>query len=350
MFEAYIGEEAHPGRRCAATWPAHADGSGDHQRPRRSAVDRGRPRSPARAALLLDQPGVPVVAASLECGRRPPRVALAPGARYRAPPHPADRPRHRWQVPVCVAFEGGARAGLHAARRRDARPSSCRPLAARPGSIPTRASAATTSTRCRPTSCARWPARASSPRASRPAWPTTSTPLLRSGQLPLDAALDALGVAGAPARSGSPRAASLETLVLVARSVVEPRAASAFARRCARPTPRWSASSAWPTPPTRRRAHRRPAPHRWSPLVGRDGNDARAAEAGPAPPDRLARAAAAAGRDGRRRHRRSSAAAASPLGGAALFDRLLAHDGGRIAPVHWPASASLPWSPARWPR
>jgi aminopeptidase N len=60
------------------------------------------------AGSFLDQPGVPLVRAELSCPKgEPPRVSLAQ-QRYRAKGSAA--PDLAWQIPVCVAYEGG-RAG-----------------------------------------------------------------------------------------------------------------------------------------------------------------------------------------------------------------------------------------------
>ncbi len=65
----------------------------------------------AIASTFLDQPGVPLVRAELTCNKgEPPRVQLTQG-RYRAR-HGGDHPdQELWKIPICVAYEGGEKAG-----------------------------------------------------------------------------------------------------------------------------------------------------------------------------------------------------------------------------------------------
>ena len=70
------------------------------------------------AATFLDQPGVPLVRASLACNvGKSPRVSLSQ-ERFRARPSPAaehgeraERDVATWKIPLCVAYEGGDKGG-----------------------------------------------------------------------------------------------------------------------------------------------------------------------------------------------------------------------------------------------
>jgi aminopeptidase N len=67
----------------------------------------------AVASTFLDQPGVPLVRAELVCDKpAAPRVRITQ-ARYRAGrAGPDHEPDHRaWKIPICVAYEGGEKAG-----------------------------------------------------------------------------------------------------------------------------------------------------------------------------------------------------------------------------------------------
>jgi alanyl aminopeptidase len=120
MFEALVGPEAN--RAAMQSYvAAHVDGSvtsGDIARAWSSAA--GRELGPALRSFV-DQPGIPVVSAALECK---PGAAARVGLRqqaYRAP-LAASAPALRWEVPVCVAYQGG-RVQVHPGRRRVCRSS-----------------------------------------------------------------------------------------------------------------------------------------------------------------------------------------------------------------------------------
>ena len=103
MFEALIGRDANRAALRAYV-AAHADGSvtaGDLARAWSRAA--GRDLGPA-VRSFIDQPGIPVVAAALECRGGKASVALRQEA-YR-PPLAARPPTTRWQVPVCVDYPG----------------------------------------------------------------------------------------------------------------------------------------------------------------------------------------------------------------------------------------------------
>ncbi|HTE49293.1 MAG TPA: M1 family aminopeptidase [Kofleriaceae bacterium] len=103
MFEAYLGEER---TRDALRRYLAASARGSVTSTELAAAlsaGAGRDLRPALESFL-DQPGVPLVEAALECRGRP-TVTLRQSA-YAALGNPA--PARRWQVPVCVAWEGGA--------------------------------------------------------------------------------------------------------------------------------------------------------------------------------------------------------------------------------------------------
>ena len=69
----------------------------------------------AIASTFLDQPGVPLVRAELACDKgQAPRVRMTQG-RYRARHSGESRdhaaPHTTWKIPICVAYEGGDKAG-----------------------------------------------------------------------------------------------------------------------------------------------------------------------------------------------------------------------------------------------
>jgi aminopeptidase N len=65
----------------------------------------------AVAATFLDQPGVPLVRAELLCDKdKAPRVSLTQ-SRYRARRAGRDPDKATWKTPICVAYEGGEKAG-----------------------------------------------------------------------------------------------------------------------------------------------------------------------------------------------------------------------------------------------
>ena len=225
MFEALVGREKNrvAMRRYIAD---HADGSvtaGDIAKAWSGAA--GRDLGPA-VRSFIDQPGIPVVSAALECksGERP-TVALRQEA-YRAP-LAARAPATRWQVPVCVGYAGGR------------------------APVCTLLDAQTRSLELPSASCPAWihpnPGERGYYLYTLPAEQLRAlaqkaglTPreqagladdidvLLRSGQLPLATGLDTLGLLAA----GTDRLTAgrtLDTFQLVSRAVVEPRARKRFA-------------------------------------------------------------------------------------------------------------------------
>ena len=103
MFDAYLGEERMRAglRRYVAD---HAGGTVTSEDLARSlSAAAGADVGPALKSFL-DQPGVPLVEAKLSCGRGRPTVSLRQSAYS---PLGRSPPLTRWQVPVCVAWEGG---------------------------------------------------------------------------------------------------------------------------------------------------------------------------------------------------------------------------------------------------
>ena len=65
----------------------------------------------AIASTFLDQPGVPLVRAELVCDKSvSPHVRITQG-RYRSRRGGADHGPQAWKIPICVAYEGGEKAG-----------------------------------------------------------------------------------------------------------------------------------------------------------------------------------------------------------------------------------------------
>jgi alanyl aminopeptidase len=105
MFEAWVGEETM--RRGVRDYLArHADGNatGDDFL---AALERAAGKEVSTAfASFLDQNGVPIVSARLDCaGEGPPRLAL--GQRRYLPAGSAAAAERTWRIPVCVEFGAG---------------------------------------------------------------------------------------------------------------------------------------------------------------------------------------------------------------------------------------------------
>ena len=229
MLEAYIGEvRMRDGlRRYLAAGAGGSVTTSDLAAALSAAA--GRDLGPAMSSFL-DQPGVPLVEASLECGRGRPSVSLRQSgyatlgsARVRA--HASQS----WQVPVCVAWQGGAAPA-------------CTLLAAETATLELPAD------RCPawihpnpgergyyiyslPPAQLRALAGAKGLTAREQAGLADDIDaLLAAGKVPLDAALDALqSLARGPDPLTAQRAA--ETFELVARSLVGPRERRAFSAR-----------------------------------------------------------------------------------------------------------------------
>jgi len=322
MFEALVGREAN--RAALQSYvAAHADGSvtsGDIAKAWSSAA--GHDLGPALRSFV-DQPGIPVISAALEC--KPgtaARVALRQEA-YRAP-LAASPPTTRWQVPVCVAYQGG-------------RAPVCTLVAGESSALELPSTGR----------CPEWihpnPGERGYYLYTMPADQLRAlvergklTPreqagladdidaLLRSGQMPLATGLDTLAVLAA-GRDRLTALRSLATLQLVLRSVVEPRARKRFASLLAPYAPlvrelgvSGVAGDGDLTSEVRRQVIA---------LVARDGND-------PALQKQALRALDAWLKQpsGQRSAAIDSdllTAAAAPAGGAALYDRILALNDGR---------------------
>ncbi|HEU5055873.1 MAG TPA: M1 family aminopeptidase, partial [Kofleriaceae bacterium] len=224
MFEALLGPDAHRSALRAYV-ERHADGSVTAS-DLAAAWSRAAGRDLGAALRsFIDQPGIPVVTATLECSSGKPTVALRQEA-YR-PPLAARAPATRWQVPVCVAYAGG-------------RAPACTLLEGATGSLALPAA-----------SCPAWihpnpgergyylhalPAeqlralvqKGRLTRREQAGLADDIDTLLRSGQLPLATGLDALALLAA-GKDRLTAARTLETLRLVSRAVVEPKNRKRFA-------------------------------------------------------------------------------------------------------------------------
>ncbi|HWM87473.1 MAG TPA: M1 family metallopeptidase, partial [Kofleriaceae bacterium] len=108
MFEAFMGEE--PMRAGLRRYLADNAGGSVTTAELAAALSAaaGRDLAPALSSFL-DQPGVPVVDAALTCARGKPTVSLRQsGYALLGSDAVAARATQRWQIPVCVAWEGGA--------------------------------------------------------------------------------------------------------------------------------------------------------------------------------------------------------------------------------------------------
>ena len=324
MFEALLGSDAH--RAALRTYvERHADGSVTAS-DLAAAWSRaaGRDLGPALRSFI-DQPGIPVVSAALECKAGKATVALRQEA-YR-PPLAARPPTTRWQVPVCVGYAGG-------------RAPVCTLLDGASGSLELPAA-----------SCPAWihpnpgergyylyalpgdqlralVQKAGLTRREQAGLADDIDTLLRSGQLPLAAGLDALALLAA-GKDRLTAARTLDTLRLVARAVVEPKNRKRYATLVGAYTPlvrelglTGSASDGGMTADLRQVLVA---------TAARDGNDAALQkQALRVLDDWLKRTPAE-----RERAVDSEllAAAAAPAGGAALYDRILALNDGRAQPA-----------------
>jgi len=225
MFEAFVGTEANR-TALRAYVNAHADGnvtSADIAKAWSSAA--GRDLGPA-VRSFVDQPGIPVVAASLEC--KPgtaPRVALRQEP-YRSP-LAATAPTTRWQIPICVAWQGG-KAPACTLLDRDAGAIDL-PGAACPAWIhPNPGERGYYLYTLPPDQLRALVAKGALTPREQAGLADDLDVLLRSGQVAFPVALDAMS---ALAVGGDPLTAHriLDTLELVAQSVVEPKSRKRFA-------------------------------------------------------------------------------------------------------------------------
>ncbi|HKE14578.1 MAG TPA: M1 family metallopeptidase [Kofleriaceae bacterium] len=229
MFEAYLGDERmRDGLRRYLAASARGSVTTELLAAGLSAA-AGRDLAPALSSFL-DQPGVPLVEASLRCGRGRPTVALRQtGYTALGSDDPAARAARRWQVPVCVSWQGGAApvctllAGDEGSLElpADRCPAWIHPNAGERGyyvyALPPEQLRALAS------------AAGLTPREQAGLADDVAA-LLAAGRVPLDAALDALwSLARGQDELAAQRAS--QALDLVARSVIDPRHRRRFAAR-----------------------------------------------------------------------------------------------------------------------
>ena len=104
MFEAWVGERQFRGG-VTAYLKGHAFGNATSEDFLASIATAGKPQVAAAFRTFLDQPGIPEVSVELKCSGSP-RVALTQ-KRY-LPLGSTGAQGARWQVPVCVRYQGGA--------------------------------------------------------------------------------------------------------------------------------------------------------------------------------------------------------------------------------------------------
>jgi cytosol alanyl aminopeptidase len=229
MFEAYLGEERlRDGLRRYLAASAGGSVTTAELATALSAA-AGSDLAPALASFL-DQPGVPLVEASLQCARGRPSVTLRQtGYAALASEEASARAAQRWQVPVCVAWQGGAAPACTLLTAEEASlelpadrcPAWIHPNAGERGyyvyALPPDQLRALAS------------ARGLSPREQAGLADDVGA-LLAAGRVPLDAALDALWSLGRGQDHLAADRAS-EALDLVARSVIDQRHRRRFAAR-----------------------------------------------------------------------------------------------------------------------
>jgi alanyl aminopeptidase len=103
MFEAWVGERQFRGG-VTAYLKDHAYGNATSEDFLASIATAGKPQVAAAFRTFLDQPGIPEVSVELKCSGGP-RVALTQ-KRY-LPLGSTGAQGARWQVPVCVRYQGG---------------------------------------------------------------------------------------------------------------------------------------------------------------------------------------------------------------------------------------------------
>jgi cytosol alanyl aminopeptidase len=324
MFEALLGTEAHR-TALRAYAERHADGSvtaNDLAQAWSRAA--GRDLGPALRSFI-DQPGIPVVSAALECKAGKATVALRQTA-YHAP-LAARPPTTRWQVPVCVAWAGG-------------RAPACTLLERESGSLELPAAG-----------CPAWihpnpgergyylyalpgdqlrslVQKGGLSRREQAGLADDIDTLLRSGQMPLADGLDALAMLAA-GKDRLTAGRALDTLRLVARAVVEPKNRKRYATLVGAWTPLvrelgliGSASDGGLTGDLRQVLVA---------TAARDGNDAPLQKQALRALDEWLKRPPAE-RD-RAVDSELLTAAAAPVGGAALYDRLLSLNDGQAQPA-----------------
>ena len=110
MFESYIGEEAfRAGVRTHLERFAHSVADAD-QFVESLAQGSGRREIVESFRSFVDQPGVPVVEARLDCAAGAPRIELRQ-RRYAPLGSAIDAEAQQWQIPVCVAYDEADRPG-----------------------------------------------------------------------------------------------------------------------------------------------------------------------------------------------------------------------------------------------
>jgi aminopeptidase N len=110
MLEAWLGEATmRDGIR--AYLKAHEHGSATSADLFQAIGAAANKDAGAVASTFLDQPGVPLVRADLVCDKgAPPRVRITQ-SRYRGRRGGAVQDHAAWKIPICVAYEGGDKAG-----------------------------------------------------------------------------------------------------------------------------------------------------------------------------------------------------------------------------------------------